>query len=379
MGWDDTIPEDDQNRWHVWLADLPKLSGFSVNRCVKPKNFSDILNSQLHHFADASTSGYGAVTYLRLIDSYGNISCTLMSSKSPVVPLKQITIPRLELSAASTAIRLDKMMRKELELPIDDSVFWTDSTSVLKYIKNEDKRFHTFVANRVALIRDGSSPCQWRYVQSKQNPTDDASRGLTADALLGSSRWLLGPKFLMKTEDHWPKSTETLDKISEEDPEIKKEAKAGGAFRNQDPELVEEMMRRFSSWHKLKKFIAWILRYKENLRSAGDHLKNPKVDQRKIKSVRPITVKEMQVAEREILKYVQRRSFPDKIKILKSTGTANEKISNQPQSRTNLIKKSSAICKLEPRLINRLLLVGRRLRSAAIPEHAKHQVILHLT
>ena len=201
MGWDDTIPEDDQNHWHVWLADLLKRSGFSVNRCIKPKNFSDIMNSQLHHFADASTSGYGAVTYLRLTDSYGNISCTLMSSKSRVVPLKQITIPRLELSAASTAIRLDKM-RKELELPIDDLVFWTDSTSVLKYIKNEDKRFHTFVANRVALIRDGSSPCQWRYIQSKQNPADNASRGLTADALLGSWRWLLGPEFLMKTEDH---------------------------------------------------------------------------------------------------------------------------------------------------------------------------------
>ena len=98
--------------------------------------------------------GYGAVTYLRLTDSYGNISCTLLTSKSRVVPLKQITIPRLELSAASIAIRLDKKMKRELELPIDDSVFWTDSTSVLKYIKNEDKTFHTFVANRVALIRD---------------------------------------------------------------------------------------------------------------------------------------------------------------------------------------------------------------------------------
>lgn len=192
MGWDDTIPEDDQNCWHVWLADLQKLSGFSVDRCIKPKNFIDIMTSQLHHFADASNSCYGAVTYLRLTDSYGKISCTLLTSKSRVVPLKQITIPRLELSAASIAIRLEKMMKRELELPIDDSVFWTDSTSVLKYIKNEDKRFHTFVANRVVLIRDGSSPCQWRYIQSKQNPADYASRGLTADALLESSRWLLG-------------------------------------------------------------------------------------------------------------------------------------------------------------------------------------------
>lgn len=83
--------------WHVWLADLQKLSGFSVDRCIKPKNFSDIMTGQLHHFADASTGGYGAVTYLRLTDSYGNISCTLLTSKSRVVSLKQITIPRPEL------------------------------------------------------------------------------------------------------------------------------------------------------------------------------------------------------------------------------------------------------------------------------------------
>ena len=46
LGWDDTIPGDDENRWQVWLAYLPKLSGFSVNRCIKPKNFSDIKTSQ---------------------------------------------------------------------------------------------------------------------------------------------------------------------------------------------------------------------------------------------------------------------------------------------------------------------------------------------
>ena len=169
-----------------------------------------------------------------------------MTTKSRVVPLKQITIPRLKLSAASIAVRLDKMMRRELKLPIEDSVFWTDSTSVPKYIMSEDRRFHTFVANRVALIRDGSSPCQWRYIKSKQDPADDASRGLTADALLGSSRWLLGPEFLMKTEDYWPKCTETLERISDEDPEVKKEAKARGTSQKKDPKLVEEMMKRFS-------------------------------------------------------------------------------------------------------------------------------------
>ncbi|XP_022802837.1 uncharacterized protein LOC111340279 [Stylophora pistillata] len=179
----------------------------------------------------------------------------------------------------------------------------------------------------------------------------------------------------MKTEDHWPKCIGTLERISDEDPEVKKEAKAGGASRKEGPELVEEMIKLFSSWHKLKKFTAWVLRYKENLRNCGECLKNPQ-DQKKTKIATPILVKEMQVAERDILKYVQRKSFPEEMEILKSKETNNEMICIQPQSRTKLIKKSSAIYKLDPRLVDGLLLVSGRLRSALIPESAKHQVIL---
>lgn len=36
-----------------------------------------------------------------------------------------------------------------------DSVFWMDSTAVLRYINNEMTRFHTFVAKRVSEIQRG--------------------------------------------------------------------------------------------------------------------------------------------------------------------------------------------------------------------------------
>ena len=87
-------------------------------------------------------------------------------------------MPSLELTAATLAVKLDKMLRKELKVPINCSVFWTDSTSVLRYIENEDTSFHMFVSNRLTMIHDGSTPDQWRYVE------DAASRGLSAKALL---------------------------------------------------------------------------------------------------------------------------------------------------------------------------------------------------
>ena len=48
--------------------------------------------------------------------------------KSRLSPLKLLTIPQLELSAAVVAARLDKVIRTETDIDVDDSVFWTDST-----------------------------------------------------------------------------------------------------------------------------------------------------------------------------------------------------------------------------------------------------------
>ena len=92
------------------------------------------------------------------------------------------------------------MIRRELNLPIHSSTFWTDSTCVLQYVISEDRRFHTFVENRVSTIREGSSPVQWRYVDSQSNPADDCSRGLSADEMLNQQRWSQGPAFLMQEE-----------------------------------------------------------------------------------------------------------------------------------------------------------------------------------
>ena len=63
--------------------------------------------------------------------------------KARVTPLKQIIIPRQELTAAVVAVHVDQMLKIELQIPLMESVFWTDSTSLLKYIANETRRFHT--------------------------------------------------------------------------------------------------------------------------------------------------------------------------------------------------------------------------------------------
>ncbi|XP_033111440.1 uncharacterized protein LOC117112461 [Anneissia japonica] len=143
--------------------------------------------------------------------------------KSRVTPLKKVTIPRLELTAATVAVRTDKLIKSELEIPIHISKFWTDSLTVIKYIRNFTSRFNTFVASRLSVIHEATQIQQWRYVSTDENPTDDASRSLTSTKLKGNSRWLNGPEFLWKSEIEWPSiplDCDNLNIMNENDPEV---------------------------------------------------------------------------------------------------------------------------------------------------------------
>ena len=176
VDWDDPIPEDIKVKWEKSRADLLQLQRISISRCYKPENFGRVVSAELHHFSDASVKGYGQCSYLRLVDERLKIHCSLVMGKSRVAPLKPVTIPRLELTAAVCSVRISQQLRRELEYHIDREYFWTDSNVVLGYIRNESRRFHVFVANRVQEIQDSTSIDQWKYIESKENPADEAPR-----------------------------------------------------------------------------------------------------------------------------------------------------------------------------------------------------------
>lgn len=203
LGWDDAIPDELRMQWEMWRNELPLLEMIEVPRCFKLKGTNNLKKIELHHFSDASTEGYGQCSYLRLVDKSDEVSCSLVMGKARVTPLKPITIPRLELTAAVVSVKVSDMLSRELKYGELEEVFWTDSKVVQAYIQNDARRFHTFVANRVQQIRERTVPEQWHYVDGKNNPADDASRGLSPKDLLHSSRWLQGPSFLWEHRGNW--------------------------------------------------------------------------------------------------------------------------------------------------------------------------------
>ena len=287
-------------------------------------------------------------------------------AKSRLTPLKAMTIPRMELSAAVLATRLDNIIKQELDLPLDGSTFWTDSSCVLRYIKNKDKRFQTFVANRISAILDQSTAMQWRYVETSLNPADEAFRGVTLDALLNNQRWTHGPAFLRELEDKWPQRPNDIGEISSNDPELKKNAETFTSHASKQFNHINKAIQKFSSWTRLKKIIALVLRYKNNLRKQVRRHQVTEIDRNyayaDIKVVPPISVSELKESEKEILKFVQKQSFQEELVVLRQ--------------RSKTFNKSSHIYKLDPILEDGLIRVGGRLQQAPISDNAKHPIIL---
>ncbi|XP_068675699.1 uncharacterized protein [Montipora foliosa] len=106
LGWDDTLEENRQRTMEALARRSPKLHQIQVDRCFKPKGFGEVKEVQLHLFSDASRHGYAAVAYLRLKDVTNQVHCVFVMGKARLDPIREISIPRLELTAAVISVRL---------------------------------------------------------------------------------------------------------------------------------------------------------------------------------------------------------------------------------------------------------------------------------
>ncbi|XP_078482500.1 uncharacterized protein LOC144743196 isoform X2 [Ciona intestinalis] len=198
--WDDPVPNDLRYRWERWRNELQDIENLKINRCLHPVQFGTVQRKEIQHFSDASNVGYGQCSYIRLLNGEGKVWCSFLIGKSRVAPLKPMTIPRLELTAALVSARMSKYLRWQLDIANYEEYFWVDSKVVLGYLANDVRRFHVFVANRIQQINELTEPKGWYYVSSKDNPSDCASRGMKACQLTSESSWIRGPEFLWKSD-----------------------------------------------------------------------------------------------------------------------------------------------------------------------------------
>lgn len=122
------MPETLRTEWEKWFNELKEAQPFSLPRCELKLLLDKPASSQLLVFADASSCAYGATAYLRLEDSCGNVDVQFLLLKCRVAPIKQTTLPHLELVAAVFASRVLKFLREALKYKKGtmEEHIWTD-------------------------------------------------------------------------------------------------------------------------------------------------------------------------------------------------------------------------------------------------------------
>lgn len=340
--WDEPLDADLLPRWESWLAAAASIVQVRIPRYYFHCSRNDLKLVELHTFSDASERGYGACSYIRGVSNDGQVQCALVSAKARVASLKSVSIPRLELQAAVVAARMAKVVQDGLKVPMGEmsSYFWSDSMVVLGWIRNEARRFHTYVANRVQQVHDLTDPNDWYHVRSEENPADVSSRGSDARSLL-SSIWFQGPSFLHQQVVVFPPAGVVQ-------PEGMPEARISHAVQTapSEPTLLEQLAR-LSLWKKMVGVVSVMQRWVR--RSRGHEPAS--------------VVEEWELATRTIYRFLQEEHLSDSLPFLR---------------KGKQLPRHSQLTGLDPFIDEYgVVRVGGRLRQAGdLDEKMRHPIIL---
>nr|XP_022908846.1 uncharacterized protein LOC111420154 isoform X2 [Onthophagus taurus] len=252
LEWDEILPHDLSLQWNEYTNSFQTCPVIRIPRWLGITR--DCSSIELHGFADASTSAFGAVVYLR-VSRADDVRVSLLFSKTKVAPLKRVTIPRLELCAAVLLVRLIKRVRATLDFNEVPIFLWSDSTVALSWICSHPSRWKDFVRNRVTEIQE-LSHVHWRYVPTKENPADLSSRGVSVTKLEAETLWWNGPSWLRSPPSEWPSLRTNSD--AKEIPEarsIHTSNTATAMKKGWDLKL------KYSSLNKLLRVTAWCKRF----------------------------------------------------------------------------------------------------------------------
>ena len=330
-GWDEEVTTEINSAWNDWMND---------SLCLQ--------DLRIRAFADASTIGYGAVIYLRTVYNDKTVSCEFVIAKSRVAPVRQLTIPRLELQGALVAVRIVKAVQESLKTPINYVHYWTDSATVLQWINSKTCRFQAFVSNRINEILEFSQRHQWHHVISLENPADEVSRGLRASELHQNHRWWNGPALLWNIDVNYPDPVRVREPNAT-DPEITSRKWLGQISKKAENRL-QEWMERSSNIFRVRRVMAYILRFISNNKkmASGETLRKDE-----------LSLDELQSATQTCIRVSQSCAFGEEIRMMKAEQS---------------LPKGSSLATLSP-FIDRfsIIRVGGRIGRSTVSYNVKTQ------
>ncbi|GFW20943.1 integrase catalytic domain-containing protein [Trichonephila clavipes] len=353
--WDSPIPQQLTEDWLRFQKAFNAINYLTVPRWV-------ILTAdnivELHGFADASSLAYAAAIYCRQKHN-GKIKVQLLVSKTKVAPVKQVSIPRLELCGAHLLSKLFKSVLRTLKYYTFDVFAWTDSKIVLSWLSGHPRQWKTFVANRTSEIIEVLPTKHWRHVPSKENPADIASRGIDPKCLPDCKLWWQGPPWLRLETSSWPKAESSCDEASDEVKAEQKSVSIFNLFTHTSNDVIHGLFEHYSSLTKVIRIFAYCQRFIKNCKkiaSQGSSISSSHIN------TTSLTFSETKTAEETIIRWVQGFYFQEEIRSIK------KQISLPPKS---------PLRSLHPFIDEHgLVRVGGRLQNSQLRFNSKHPIIL---
>ncbi|XP_055307836.1 uncharacterized protein LOC129571970 [Sitodiplosis mosellana] len=345
VGWDDSLSDTRKQEWALIRASLLRCSTIRVMRWSG--YHTNHKHVSLHGFCDASEQAYDAVLYLRTVLENGTIEVHLITAKTKIAPLKKLSIPRLELCAASLLTKLMEKFIKTIEIPDLKPYAWTDSAIVLAWLSTPPCKLKPFVSHRVSDIQDKIKPDCWRYVKSTMNPADYATREKFANEIVSLTHWWNGPSFLAEEQDKWPVTPSHMISMKNM-PELRPKILHQQETKQQEPLVESPILTRYSFLGHLLRVTAYIARW----------LKRNRMH----RSKQGITAEELFAAKQIWIRYVQQLHFSQEINHIRAGKSLN--------ARDSLLSLNPFIDE------HGILRVKGRLRNALLPHNTKYPAIL---
>ena len=353
VGWNEELHCDIARDYNQWVAELVDIETVKIPRCPFAQ-LPSVTEIELHGFCDSSSYAYAAIVYLKFTDANGQVQVSYVMAKTRVAPIKQTSIPRLELMAAHSLVKLANYVLNAVKtvLPIERVYLWTDSKIVLAWISKPSYHWKLFVKNRVQEIHDYFSADVWRHCPGLQNPADLHSRGMRLNELLNSDIYWHGPEWLLLPEYNWP-STSDLDYDHAAVDCLKEVAKCNAVVAVDQKFFGRDLFEHFSEYVKIVRVIARILRWR--------FFK----DKRCADTSQPTFIgpNEFKRAENFLFSIVQRNNFAADYKSLLEK---------------NAVTKDCVFKNMDPCFdaVTKLIIGGDRLKLSNLPDMTKHPIIL---
>ncbi|GFQ69720.1 integrase catalytic domain-containing protein [Trichonephila clavata] len=350
LSWDEELPNSLARQWRIFQEQLPLLTKIKIPRCILIPQAIDV---QVHGFCDSSEKAYCAAIYIRSKDATQTVISRLLTSKTRVSPVKTQSLPRLELCSALLLANLLHATLPTLTVPISETFAWSDSKITLAWLKSEPRRWQPFVANRVAQIQELTPNVHWNFVSGLENPADCGTRGIPPTKLENCDLWFNGPDWLRN-------STFPIGRF-EDNPQLQEDMSTEAKGISKlimltvvDATFKVEFFQKFSSWNKLKRVVAYCLRFVKNCSLAAC---------KRRKSF--LTTTELSEAEKAIVKFIQHDHFSMEVSYL---------------SAGKQLPSSNKLIPLTPFYDDfGIIRVGGRLKNSILPESQKHPILLPKT